>query len=377
MLYNATMRGPKSRTTKQFIELANSVHNNFYTFDDKCIYKASNKKVTILCPIHGYFNQLASGHLSGRGCRICANDSMRMGIEEFEYRASKTHNNFYTYCQDYISAKKKVTIICPLHGNFFQKAASHLEGVGCRKCFSATRKISVKDFEERANLTHNNFYIYYQDYTDSATKVQIGCPYHGDFYQIPGNHLMGSGCYECGNDRRTLSISEFESKAKLIHNNLYTYYQDYIDTNTRILIHCPIHGDFEQFPRRHLQGGRCTECWQEETDSRGVMIIKQILREYNIKFDIEVTFNGLVGDYNYPLFFDFYLSEHNLLIEFDGEQHFRLIRHWDTPKRFEMRQKYDQYKNEFAIANNIELLRITYKNRSAKKIKDIILNALF
>ena len=61
----------KARLTQaQFIEKANKIHNNFYSYN-KTIYTVSRATITITCPIHGDFEQWAGGHLEGYGCRKC------------------------------------------------------------------------------------------------------------------------------------------------------------------------------------------------------------------------------------------------------------------------------------------------------------------
>lgn len=57
-------------TTDQFIQKATELHEGFYTYD-KTNYINCRSMVTITCPIHGQFEQLAGGHLEGYGCTKC------------------------------------------------------------------------------------------------------------------------------------------------------------------------------------------------------------------------------------------------------------------------------------------------------------------
>jgi very-short-patch-repair endonuclease len=61
-----------------------------------------------------------------------------------------------------------------------------------------------------------------------------------------------------------------------------------------------------------------------------------------------------------PLPFDFYLPEYNLIIEFDGDQHYRNTEKFGKNGGFERIQKHDKMKNEYCEKNNIHLLRLTY-----------------
>ena len=54
-------------------------------------------------------------------------------------------------------------------------------------------------FIEKANLMHNNKYDYTKSkFINYKTKVCIICPEHGEFWQLPGNHIHGRGCPKCG-----------------------------------------------------------------------------------------------------------------------------------------------------------------------------------
>jgi len=63
--------GTNGRSNNEtFIKKAREVHDDWYDYDE-VIYKNSRSKVTIVCPIHGAFEQAPTPHLSGRGCEEC------------------------------------------------------------------------------------------------------------------------------------------------------------------------------------------------------------------------------------------------------------------------------------------------------------------
>ena len=139
---------PAKLTTDQFIEKAISIHGNLYNYE-KTKYTTNKAKVTILCATHGDFEQTASHHLLGSKCPKCARISVANNLaiknahtkDFFIRNANKKHNNFYTYLNTiYINSKTKVTITCPIHGNFDQTPNDHLDGCGCPKCKYATQK---------------------------------------------------------------------------------------------------------------------------------------------------------------------------------------------------------------------------------------------
>ena len=244
-------------TTDEFIERARKIHINKYDYS-KVEYINSKTKVCIICPEHGEFWQTPDKHLYGQGCPICGNDKQKSNTEEFIRKANKIHSNKYDYSKvNYVNSHTKVCIICPEHGEFWQKPNGHLNGQGCPSC----NKITSDDFIQKATLIHNGKYDYSKvDYKTAKTKVCIICPEHGEFWQAPDKHLSGCGCQKCGGTKK-LSIDEFISKANEIHNNKYDYSKvKYINNQTKVCIICPEHGEFWQTPGSHLSGKGCPHC---------------------------------------------------------------------------------------------------------------------
>lgn len=185
----------------EFVLKAKQVHKNKYEYKEFVKYNRSNF-VDIICPIHGLYQQRARKHLEGSGCHKCAGN-IKNNNEFFIKKASEVHNNLYNYNKvNYIGALKKVMVTCPTHGDFEQIASNHLRGFGCKKCYlenaNVDQKYSNDEFIEKANKTHHDFYNYNKTkYFNSKADVTITCPVHGDFEQIAGNHLSGFGCKKC------------------------------------------------------------------------------------------------------------------------------------------------------------------------------------
>lgn len=201
----------KRLTTEEFIRRAREIHGDKYDYS-KVKYTKSCEKVIITCPIHGDFEQKPNGHLGGRGCPKCG--SILSGIknasttEEFIKQAKAVHGDKYDYSKvEYINARVKVCIICPIHGEFWQEPQIHLKGSLCPKCSYINRNTKLKsnsdDFVAKANIVHSNFYDYSKvEYKGAHMKVRVICPIHGEFSITPANHLSGKGCAQCGIEKR-------------------------------------------------------------------------------------------------------------------------------------------------------------------------------
>lgn len=198
--------------TSHFIKRAQSIHGNKYDYS-KAEYKGVFDKVCIICPDHGEFWQSAHGHLSGSGCpqcgRIQSDLSRHKTNQEFIEQARKIHGDRYDYSKvKYIGVKQKVIIVCPQHGDFLQAPSSHLTGAGCPVCkkehSASLQRKTTEWFLKKAHEVHGDRYDYSKTkYHDSTQKVCIICKKHGEFWQLPGNHIKGHGCVKCRADGNT------------------------------------------------------------------------------------------------------------------------------------------------------------------------------
>ncbi len=126
-------------------------------------------------------------------------------------------------------------------------------------------------------------------------------------------------------------------------------------------------------------GNRCPIC----SESKGERKIREYLTKNNIDFIPQKEFSNLLGTGNKPLSYDFYIPVNNLFIEFQGEQHYRVVDFSSkdmkkAEKNFKKQQEHDRRKREYAQQNNIDLLEITYlEEDKIEEILDKIFNKNF
>lgn len=126
-----------TRITNQeaFIVKAKEIHANKYDYS-LVNYNKSSEKVQIICPEHGVFEKTPNKHLQGQGCPVCGRNRTKIGIAEFAKRANGVHHGYYDYSKvKYVASNKKVEIVCPIHGSFWQTPHSHIVlHQNCPKC---------------------------------------------------------------------------------------------------------------------------------------------------------------------------------------------------------------------------------------------------
>lgn len=277
-------------TTEEFIEKAKEIHGNLYDYS-KVNYIDSRTKVEIICPEHGVFYMQPCNHTNQKqGCPKCGHvkraQTQTLSLDKFIEKARKVHGDKYDYSKViYQKSSKKIIIICPEHGEFEQIANDHLQGKGCPYCSkklnAQKRSSNTEEFIKRARKIHEDKYNYDKVvYTNVHSKVIIICPIHGDFEQEANSHLHGIGCPYCGGTKKK-NTEEFIKKAINIHGNKYNYSKvEYKGVEEKVCIICPIHGEFWQTPHSHLNNHGCPIC----ASSIGEKLVKTILDKYKINY---------------------------------------------------------------------------------------------
>ena len=373
--------------------------------------------------------------------------SRKLTKKEVLERFKRVHGDKYDYSLvDYKGGHTNVKIICTKdgHGVFTQRPSKHFRGQGCPDCgiikrVNSTRK-NTEQFIEESKLVHEDEYNYsLVRYVDDSTKVKIICKKdgHGVFTQTPSNHLRGQGCPDCGiiksNFTRTKSTGYFIKQSKEVHPDKNYGYEKviYVESNKKVIIVCPIHGDFSKTPKNHLKGQGCPICGDLEGREKSKLTIDEFIERSKVphgnfygyekveyeKTEIEVIIVCPVhGDFpqtpnnhiqgkgcpkctnkregriaiilneigvvhrNHRItnrFFDFYLPEYNLIIERDGEQHyFNTFRFRGKRKKsIEEHHQIDIEKTKLAKSKGHKICRIPYwlsKEDERKEIHNIL-----
>jgi protein-arginine kinase activator protein McsA len=304
----------------------------------------------------------------------------KLTTEIFKERSSKTHNNKYDYTLvEYSTLQDLISIICPLHGLFTQRAKNHLDGKGCKTCGDITRvecrTFNVNDIIKSCTDTHGDTYNYdHMSYSDYNTKIDIECKLHGTFKQTPRVHISGKGCPHCGKYRGDASgrdtLNVFISKSIEVHGNRYDYQTAYyVNTRTKLDIICLKHGTFEQTPNSHLAGAGCPRC----KGSHGEREVRMCLDSHGIEYTEQYKFKDCVLKSHLP--FDFYIPHINTVIEYHGIQHYEYIEFFHKNHNgFLYQLERDRIKRTYCSNNNIDYVAIRYNCDNLRTIIETLLD---
>ncbi len=237
------------------------------------------------------------------------------------------------------------------------------------KEFNKTKRLKSEDWISKAKKVHGDKFDYSNTvYTTAKNKLKIICPIHGEQEMLPHHHIKGYGCPSCGkkqiniNNGKQLTQEQFIERIKHIEGLTFekTVYKN---KRSKVTVTCKIHGDYTTKAEVLLKGCGCPNC----KTSNGESIIENWLKENNLIYFKQMSFPGCV--FKSKLKFDFYIPSYNVCIEYDSKQHFSTINYWGGKKGLDLRKKRDAIKTNFCLENNINLLRISYLCDIKKKLK--------
>ena len=295
--------------------------------------------------------------------------------EHYVLQANKIHNFKFDYSKiKMTSVTNKIVIICPIHGEFIQIAKVHLIAThSCPSCAGVKRYDDNIDeiYEKINNLYENKYDLSNFVFKNSNVKSDVICNIHGKFKITLSNLLKGIGCPNCASKICKHNTASLIEKLIKIRGDKYNYskviYKNSLKDKIDII--CKDHGIFSQCANNHLNGQDCPSC---NNKSRGEEKIKQYLIDNNIIFEREKAFNNC--RYKYKLRFDFFIPSKNLLIEYDGIQHFKPITFFGGESTYSDELIKTKIKNEYCLKNNIHLLRIIKNDNIEEVLNDWILS---
>ena len=331
--------------TNRFIFESKKIHGDDYDYS-KTVFKNMNTKIILLKDGVEYL-QNPNKHLMGR--------------KPERVRRLRSNSDFiddarsiWGYKYDYSLVDYKgshIEVLIKYDGVIYrQKPVQHLLGYNCERDTIKNQEDFLRKFYEK----HVNKYDYsLVEYTGIDNKVKI--IFEGKVYeQKAGAHIHSSGMIERVILKKT--TKQFIKEANEIHNFRYDYSKvEYVNNQSKVIIGCLVHGDFEQVSSSHLSGAGCPHC----SESKGEKKISKFLDLNEIEYVRQKKFDGCVG-IRYKLPFDFYLPKYRTAIEFDGKQHYEPMEFFGGLEAYNRLKVNDKIKSDYCEDNYIDLIRIRY-----------------
>lgn len=239
------------------------------------------------------------------------------------------------------------------------------------ECAGQERRLSHEFVEEQFKQISDLKLL--SRYKGNRKKVSVECNECSYVFNVQPDNVLSneSGCPMCyGNVLKT--TEQFVSEVEELTNGEYELLSEYKGNKHLVLMkHNLCESEYEVTPHKFIVGRRCPIC----NSSHGELNIRKYLLENNIEFEQEYKFDDCRRIR--PLPFDFAIFNKGklvLLIEFDGEQHFKQMFPENSRSTLEYVQTNDNIKNKYCDKNNIPLIRIPYYE---KENIPLILNNIF
>lgn len=362
----------KRLTTEEFIRRAKEVHGDKYDYS-LVDYNGEKVKVKIVCKIHGVFEITPYNHIHGYGCPFCSGCA-ELTTENFQKKVRFLYGEKFDVSDviiDKNSKKEKVSVICNTCGKTFEVNpyvfTSTRQGGKCPHCRNEQFRVEREEtFLNNSKEKFGDKYIYPNlHYINNSTNIDVICPDHGLFSITPQHHLNSpTGCPQCSVDAQrekfVLSNEEFKKRAHEVHGDRYLYDKtDYKGMFVPVIITCRKHSDYTQLPVNHLKGQGCPFC----RGSIGEEKVALFLVKHNIKYIKEYYIkNEYLFSNRKKIFADFYLPDYNMIIEFNGAQHYQAFEAFGGEKQFQEQQKRDMALRYYCKEHKITLIEIHYKD---------------
>jgi len=366
----------------------NIINNTRFIFDDSNDLSEAHIDVTATCVI-------CNSRVTRRGssfkrnnvkCPICSGGKVNNNewFERLKYLKPAIYNKFNFDISIYKGYTEYMDVTCIQCGCVYKIKPSKIDiGQWCKSCSRKNRvygnqhsghQFIIYDFIHKCVL--NNIYEFELD--DSVIFTGI-------------NDIATMRCTECGHyvNRTAYNFSigkvkcaicnggkprEYEWLYRLIYKKPFILseisFTDYNYTGyfDRMNIMCKVCGHiWDSTPHNIDRGVGCPEC----NSSNGERSVMKWFDTYNIQYEREKSYSKLVGIGGSPLRYDFYLPKYNILIEYDGRQHFIPIISFGGLSGYLNTRNHDKRKNEYCDKHGIRLIRIRYDESIDETLKCI------
>lgn len=278
----------------------------------------------------------------------------------------------------YTGANQKVRFRCNDCGHEWETTVRSVRFSkhGCPKC--GVQKMFTQKTVEHAKefLKDSNFEFLKLVSESNGNKkaiFEVKCKKCGAIRRTNLSNLKRFGCDHCAHlykmpQSAPKTQEQFIKEASYVHNNFYDYSKSiYKNNHTKIIITCPIHGDFIITPNKHLYAQRgCPICRGSSLEK----ITQSVLQSNQIKY-IPQFFVDINGKH---FFIDFKIEINGktVFIETNGEQHYKSVSIWGGDAQFEWQKERDALLERYCKKNGIILYWIKYNEIIRDRVQEIV-----
>ena len=344
----------KKKTHEEYVEELKLKNANIEVIGR---YINTYTKILHRCKIDGYeWMSRPNSILCGKSCPMCYGN-IKKTHEQYVMEAAKV-NPYIEVVVEYINAQTKILHRCKIDGyEWYIAPTTILNNHGCPICGNAIKR-THDEYIIEVNKINSNIEVV-GEYINAQTKILHRCKIDGyEWCATPDSILRDHGCPVCSRlnaaQKRTRTHEEYVKEVDEIDKNIEVV-GEYINAITPILHKCKIDKhEWNARPSTILRSHGCPKC----NESKGEKTISAWLDKKNILYKRQKTFDDCKD--KYVLRFDFYLSDYNICIEYNGRQHYEPVDYFGGQEEFEGIVNRDKIKKDYCKKNNILLIDIPY-----------------
>lgn len=320
-----------------------------------------------------------SAFLNGTRCPLCAGNMLKTH-EQFVNEVFELVGIEYKVLGKYINSNKKILMQHVTCGDEFLVSPNKFVGsefTRCPKCMQVqraeNRKKTTDEFKDELRILFGEEYTVLGEYTGSKEDILIRHNVCGSEYYKAPTDILSRRCKRCAALFQRKTNEQFIENIIALTGYEFSPLEPYKGAHEKIRMEHKICGYiWKTTPHKFVSTGRrCPKC----NESKGESAIRRFLESNDINFIPQYRIKECKLKKALP--FDFGILKNGellMLIEYDGEQHFKPIKSFGGEKAFSELQIRDKVKDKFCMENNIELLRIPYYRLS--EVDNILNEAL-
>lgn len=358
----------KRKTNEQFQQDVYDLVGDEYTFLDD--YVNTLTKLRVKHNKCGNTYEVTPGNfLSGKRCPYCENKAKRKTNDQFKQDVFDLVGNEYVFLDKYVNTRTKLRVKHSKCNNIYKVTPNaFLRGSRCPYCSNNAKKTN-EDFKQEVFDLVGDEYTFLECYQGASTKIKVKHNKCGHTYEVTPTHfLTGERCSYCyGTPKKT--DSQFKREIFDLVGNEYVFLDPYVTNKTKMRVkHNKCGHIYEIRPTDFISHhNRCPYC----NIPKGEYIIDKLLKSLGIKYEYQKTFEDLKD--TQLLSYDFYIIDQNILIEYQGQQHYEPVDYFGGGSKFKLQQKHDKLKSDYARDHGYNLIAVPYTCDTLSKIKKYLI----
>ena len=356
----------RRKTDAEFKKEVYELVGDEYTFLDTYVNARTKLKVKHN-KCGNTYKVMPNDFLNGRRCPYCAGHIKKTNLQ-FKQEVANIIGNEYEFLDVYRNANTKLRVKHNKCGYIYKVTPAHFfSGRRCPYCFGTHKKTDTEFKQEVKNLVGDD-YTFLDFYASNKTKLRVKHNKCGNIYKVkPNDFFSGHRCPYCAGYMNKTNI-QFKQEVYNLVGTEYVFLDEYVANKAKLRVkHNKCNNIYEVTPSDFLQGYRCPYC----NSPKGEVSINKILKSLGIKYEYQKTFDDLKD--SRLLSYDFYIPDQNILIEYQGIQHYHPVDIFGGVSQFKLQQKHDKMKASYARDNNYNLIAVPYTEDTFSKIKKYLL----